>query len=94
VILDPGVANTMRELMIAVIDNNQASGVAISGVQVAGKTGTAETSVPGVSHAWFIGFAPADHPTVAVAVIVEGGGRGGEVAAPIAGAVMRAAVTR
>ena len=94
VVLNPDVAKTMRELMTAVIDNNQASGVAIPGVRVAGKTGTAETAVPGVSHAWFIGFAPAANPVIAVAVIVEGGGRGGEVAAPIAGAVMRAAVAR
>jgi penicillin-binding protein A len=61
---------------------------------VAGKTGTAE-NVPGQpTHAWFIAFAPAQHPTVAVAVIVENGGVGGVAAAPIARQVMQAALAR
>ena len=57
-------------------------------VTVAGKTGTAHTSgsAPGVhkDHAWFVGYAPAEDPKVAFAVVVENGGLGGEVAAPIA----------
>lgn len=89
--IDPGVAATVRDMMVGVVDNNQANGVAIPGVKVGGKTGTAETG-RGTSHAWFIGFAPADAPKVAVAVIVEDGGQGGVVAAPIAGAIMRAVV--
>jgi peptidoglycan glycosyltransferase len=63
----------------------------ISGVQTAGKTGTAERG-PGLKpHSWFIGFAPAQDgalPTIAIAVIVEGGGSGSGHAAPIGGAVM------
>ncbi len=55
----------------------------VAGVKVAGKTGSAENP-HGDSHAWFIGYAPADDPVIAVAVIVENGGGGGEVAAPIA----------
>jgi peptidoglycan glycosyltransferase len=92
-VLSSGVASTMRDFMVAVIDAQQAAGVAIPGVKVGGKTGTAESGT-GTSHAWFIAFAPASQPTVAVAVVVEDGGRGGEVASPIAGAVLRAALAR
>jgi peptidoglycan glycosyltransferase len=88
-VLSPDVARTMREFMVSVIDNAQANGVAITGVKVGGKTGTAESG-RGTSHAWFIGFAPADDPQVAVAVVVEDGGQGGVVASPIGGQVMRA----
>ena len=93
-VLSSEVARTMRDLMVAVIDNGQASGVAIPGVKIGGKTGTAELSDDGTSHAWFIAFAPADKPVIAVAVVVERGGRGGEVASPIAGQVIRAALAR
>jgi peptidoglycan glycosyltransferase len=88
------LAATMNSLMQAVVDKGQANGVAIQGVKVAGKTGTAETGTPGVSHAWFIAFAPADNPVIALAVIVENGGKGSQVAAPIAGQVLRAALGR
>lgn len=93
-VLSAGVAQTVRDLMVAVIDNGQASGVAMQGVKIAGKTGTAEISNDGTSDAWFIAFAPADKPVIAVAVVVERGGRGGEVASPIAGQVIRAALSR
>ena len=55
------------------------------GVPTAGKSGTAELGGKGEPHSWFIGFAPVDDPTVAIAVLVERGGRGGERAAPLAG---------
>lgn len=90
-VMPEGVARDVQAMMVEVITNGQANGVAISGVDVAGKTGTAETG-SGTSHAWFIGFAPADNPVVAVAVVVENGGQGGVVASPIAGAVIRAAL--
>lgn len=93
-VLPSDVARTMRDLMVAVIDNGQAAGVAMPGVKIGGKTGTAELSDDGTSHAWFIAFAPADKPVIAVAVVVERGGRGGEVASPIAGQVIRAALNR
>ncbi len=60
---------------------------------MAGKTGTAEVGLSKPTDAWFIAFAPADHPTVAVAVLVAGGGVGGEVAAPIAGQVLADALS-
>ncbi|HNM76791.1 MAG TPA: penicillin-binding transpeptidase domain-containing protein, partial [Tepidiformaceae bacterium] len=87
------LANTLNAFMVSVVANGQANGVAIPGVAVGGKTGTAEAG-DGTSHAWFIGFAPADAPRVAVAVVVEHGGQGGVVASPIAGQVMKAALGR
>ena len=51
---------------------------------MAGKTGTAEIDSEGTSHAWFVGFAPAADPKIAVSVIVEGAGTGSQYAVPIA----------
>jgi peptidoglycan glycosyltransferase len=70
-----------------------AFGAKIAGVRVAGKTGTAETP-SGSPHGWFVGFAPAEDPQVAVAVIIENAGQGGVDAAPLGGAVMRAVLGR
>ncbi len=55
----------------------------VQGVAVAGKTGTAQNP-HGKDHAWFIGYAPADHPKIAICVLVENAGFGGVVSAPIA----------
>lgn len=86
-------AATIRDLMVQVVDEGTGTNAAISGVKVAGKTGTAEVE-GGDTHAWFIGFAPADSPRVAVAVIVENAGTGGAVAAPVARQVMETALGR
>ena len=64
------------------------TGAKVSGVTTAGKSGTAELGGSGEPHSWFIGFAPAENPTIAIAVLVEQAGRGGKVAAPIAGRLM------
>lgn len=64
------------------------TGSKVQGVTTAGKSGTAELGGTGEPHSWFIGFAPANDPKVAIAVLVEQAGRGGEVAAPIAGDLM------
>jgi len=67
------------------------SNFGVPGVRTAGKTGTAELGPGQEPHSWFIGFAPAQGsatPSIAVAVIVEGGGSGSGRAAPIGGAVM------
>jgi penicillin-binding protein A len=92
-------AQSLTDMMLGVVQSGSGSAAQISGVQVAGKTGTAQTGVDGESpHAWFVGFAPADDPQVAVAVIVQNGGdagseaTGGKVAAPIARAVMQAVI--
>ena len=70
------------------------TGAQIQGIQVAGKSGTAEIGGGTEPHSWFIGFAPADDPTVVIAVVVEHGGRGGARAAPIAGELLRSALGR
>jgi peptidoglycan glycosyltransferase len=64
------------------------AGAAVPGVPTAGKSGTAELGGKGEPHSWFIGFAPVENPRVAIAVLVEQGGRGGERAAPLAGSMM------
>jgi len=88
--VSPNVAAEMTQMMENVVTGGTGTAAQIPGVQVAGKTGTAE-NVPGKpTHAWFIAFAPAQNPQVAVAVIVENGGVGGVAAAPIAKQVMQA----
>nr|WP_211660912.1 penicillin-binding protein 2 [Modestobacter muralis] len=85
------VAEQLTTMMRSVVDNGTGRRARIDGVQVAGKTGTAETGTDAPDHNWFIGFAPADDPTIAVAVFVKnGGGTGGDTSAPIARAVMEA----
>lgn len=84
--LDPGVASTLRDLMRQVVTSGTAAGAGLpSGVS--GKTGTAEfgSGDKPPTHAWFIGF----RDDLAIAVVVEGGGVGGEVAAPIAAQFFR-----
>lgn len=90
-VISPGTAHFVREAMITAVASGTGSNAAISGVPVAGKTGTAEVG-HGRPHAWFVGFAPAREPVVAVAVVVEHGGGGGAAAAPIARAVLEAAL--
>jgi peptidoglycan glycosyltransferase len=88
------VAAALRTMMMAVVSDGTGTRARIPGVQVAGKTGTAQHAVGEPPHAWFIGFAPAVNPVVAVAVVIEDGGSlgsdatGGKLAAPIAQAVM------
>jgi peptidoglycan glycosyltransferase len=83
------VADQLTEMMVSVVNNGTGRRARIDGVQVAGKTGTAENSAD--DHNWFIGFAPADDPKIAVAVFVRNGGRtGGDVSAPIARTVIQA----
>ena len=94
--VSPDVAATLTEAMVGVVERGTATRLAVPDVPTAGKTGTAQLG-NGLSHAWIIGFAPADAPRVAVAVIVEaqpGASEqtGGRVAAPIAQAVLSAAL--
>jgi peptidoglycan glycosyltransferase len=93
------VAAQVRDMMIAVVQGGTGSAAAIPGVQVAGKTGTAElVSTADIAQnaknttAWFVAFAPAKNPRVAVAVMLPGAGQGGASAAPIAKRVLRAAL--
>lgn len=86
----------LTRMMETVVSNGTGTRAQIPGVAVAGKTGTAQHLRGAAPHAWFISFAPADDPQVAVAVLVEGGGTagdeasGGRTAAPIARSVMEA----
>ncbi|HZB20913.1 MAG TPA: penicillin-binding protein 2 [Blastococcus sp.] len=85
------VANQLTEMMLSVVENGSGRAARISGVEVAGKTGTAQVSDEVADHTWFMGFAPADDPQIAVAVFVaNGGGTGGERSAPIARQVIEA----
>jgi penicillin-binding protein A len=92
--VDSDVAQQLSTMMQAVVASGTGTAAQIPGISVAGKTGTAENADDKPTHAWFISFAPADNPKVAVAVIVENGGIGGQVAAPIARQVMEAVLGR
>ncbi len=84
-------AATLRGLMRQVVDDGTGTAANVAGLDIAGKTGTAETGTEGRNDAWFIGFAPVDAPRYAFAVLVENTeGTGGDVAAPIAAAVVQA----
>ncbi len=91
-VMSPGVADTIGQAMQLAVESDWGqiftTGAAIPGIPTAGKTGTAQLGGSAEPNSWFIGYAPADHPTVAIAVIVEGGGHGSARAAPIAGALM------
>src|SRR5919106_120161 len=97
--LDPDVQSTVMseetaaqvaEMMTNVAEEGTASGLSVAGATLAGKTGTAELDLAGLNQAWFIGFAPADDPQIAVAATVEKcqGCFGGDTAGPIATDVM------
>jgi penicillin-binding protein A len=82
------IAAAMQRAVESPIGRQFTSGAKVPGVPTAGKSGTAELGGSGAPHSWFIGFAPVDHPRIAIAVIVERGGRGGARAAPLAGDLM------
>jgi peptidoglycan glycosyltransferase len=73
----------VKEAMVGVVSSGTGTAAIIPGLQVAGKTGSAENP-GGDPHAWFVAFAPAPSPKVAVCILIEHGGQGGRVAAPIA----------
>ena len=89
-------AATVTEMMTNVVNEGTASGLSVAGGQLAGKTGTAEIDVEAsLNRPWFIGFAPAEDPQIAVAAMIERctGCFGGEVAGPIATQVMDSLLT-
>lgn len=91
---DPTTAQTVTDMMVSVVRSGSGARAAIPGVAVAGKTGTAEAGKDVETHAWFIAFAPAENPTVALAIVLENAGVGGKVAAPAARGVLSAALAR
>ncbi len=98
--ISPTTAGAVRDMMISSVAAGAASNARIVGVQVAGKTGTAQNGVHDPYTLWFTGFAPANDPQVVVAVVIEnGGGRGqdafgNQIAAPIGKAVMEAVLNK
>jgi penicillin-binding protein A len=95
-VLAPSDAAAINRAMVQAVEGplgqQFTTGAKVPGVTTAGKSGTAELGGRGEPHSWFIGFAPAESPTVAIAVLVEQAGRGAEVAAPIAGRLMAQAL--
>lgn len=96
--LGPRSAQALARMMEAVVEGGTGTAARIEGVAVAGKTGTAQTTTGADPHAWFIAFAPVEDPQIAVAVVLLGEGdlgneaTGGAFAAPVARAVIEAAL--
>jgi peptidoglycan glycosyltransferase len=90
-VMKPSTAAAVTDMMVGVVQSGTGTKAAIPGIQVAGKTGTAETEFgTKINDVWFIGFAPADNPRIAVAVTVKAvTGFGGDFAAPIARDIMQ-----
>jgi cell division protein FtsI/penicillin-binding protein 2 len=93
------IAATMRSLMVGVVKSGTGTSAALPNVTVAGKTGTAElgggpggASIPGNTDAWFVAFAPARAPRLAVGVVMYRAGAGGAAAAPVARAILASAL--
>jgi penicillin-binding protein A len=96
-VMSPQTSAELTQMMVSVVQKGTGTTAQIPGVQVAGKTGTAQTGVQGTNpHTWFICFAPANDPKIAIAVLVEHGGTfgseatGGAVAGPLARQMLEA----
>jgi penicillin-binding protein A len=93
-------AEELTSMMVATVDSGTATPAQIPGVQVAGKTGTAQSTADRPPYAWFVSFAPADNPEVAVAVLVQSSDTsrseigGGRLGGPIAKSVMEAVINQ
>ncbi|MGI9157121.1 MAG: peptidoglycan D,D-transpeptidase FtsI family protein [Marmoricola sp.] len=96
--ISPSSAGQLTDMMVGVVDSGTATQAQIPGTKVAGKTGTAQSAANRSPYAWFVSFAPADNPRVAVAVLVQDAGvarnaiSGNGLAAPIAKSVMQAVI--
>jgi peptidoglycan glycosyltransferase len=88
------VASSVKQMMLAVVQQSEGTAYsfrqAVTGVEIAGKTGTAETGQVSLNDAAFTCFAPFANPDIAVGVIIAGGGYGASAAAPIAVQVIKA----
>ena len=94
VAMSAATASTLSMMMQRVVNAGTGTAAALEGIQVAGKTGTAEVG-DGTNLAWFIAFAPAENPTVAIAVVIEDTqSTGGEAAAPLAADVIKTALAQ
>jgi peptidoglycan glycosyltransferase len=94
--ISPETSRELTQMMVSVVQSGTGATAQIPGISVAGKTGTAQGAPGENPDAWFVSFAPADNPQIAVAVIVLDGGdlgseaTGGQVAAPLAKAIIEA----
>ncbi|MFA5857981.1 MAG: penicillin-binding protein 2 [Elusimicrobiota bacterium] len=86
--MDPNTWKIMDATLQRVVSYGTGAGAAVPGVTVAGKTGTAQNP-QGNDHAWFVAYAPAENPEIALSVFMEHGGHGGSVAAPVAQAIIQ-----
>ncbi|RJS45829.1 peptidoglycan D,D-transpeptidase FtsI family protein [Nocardioides cavernaquae] len=99
--ISAATARQLTDMMVGVVDQGTAGTARIPGIRVAGKTGTAQTGRDDIAnYAWFVSFAPADDPQIAVAVMIQNSNRvnseisGGGLGGPIAKAVMEAVINR
>ncbi|MCL2654351.1 MAG: FtsW/RodA/SpoVE family cell cycle protein [Coriobacteriia bacterium] len=91
---DAATAARVKAAMITVVNGGTGTGAKIPGIQVAGKTGTAEVGKSRPTNSWFIGFAPADNPRVAIAILLVGQGSNAPSAAPMAGSILKTALAQ
>jgi penicillin-binding protein A len=93
-VMKPSTAETLTDMMVSAVSSGTGTAGQISGVEVAGKTGTAETGVAGRNTTWFVAFAPAENARIAVAVVLENQtGTGGSTAAPLVREIMTSALS-
>ena len=85
--INPEYFSVVRDGMLKVVEAGTATIARIKGISVAGKTGTSQNP-HGEDHAWFVGFAPFEKPTIAICVMIENAGFGGVAAAPVAQRMM------
>ena len=96
--MNPSNAAKLTQMLVSTVEKGTAASARIPGMEVAGKTGTAQSTADRPPYAWFVSFAPAQNPEVAVAVVVESSNTarseiaGGRLAGPVARAVMQAVV--
>ncbi len=86
--VDPRVWSELRSAMVNVIETGTARVAQIPGIRWGGKTGSTESKGNKLTHSWFVGFAPADNPRIAIAVVLEEAGHGSDFAAPLAARVV------
>lgn len=92
-VISASEAAAINEAMVRAVEGTLGRqftpGADVPGITVAGKSGTAELGGSGEPHSWFIGFAPANDPQIAIAVLVERGGRGAQRAVPLGGSLLK-----
>lgn len=93
-IISKDTAKTLKDYMREVVVSGTGRAAAVSGINVCGKTGTADHAESSTPHSWFVGFAPYEDPQIAFAVIAEDGGQGGVTAAKVASTVIKTALKR